>query len=269
MSPIKSKLSASALNTFLRSPKSFYWRYIAKLEPIQPSVATYDHDKLVGIIWAEFVNRFYNGVGEQENTAKSLADWKEQTDGWVPEKAKDKLTKALEAWATTYYQMFDASDGVRGKGKSELFLENDRFLGYLDGLSDDGVVHEVKSTSRSPQLAGQLWKVQNSLQVKLYCVLAKAKGIIIEFAYKDTPYAIYRSQELEVTKAQRTAWEKELNVLADYIYGLGDDPHNYICHADGCNLVTKGVTSMCPFEMLCTEGITEINKHGYKTKSKR
>lgn len=265
----KHKLSASALNTFLKSPKAYYWQYIARLVPLQSSVATYDHDKICGILWAEFVNRFYEGAGESSNCKTLLDDWYQQTEGWVPEKAKDRLTKSLEAWSRNYYQMFNSDDGVRGKGKSELFVENDRFLGYLDGLSDDNVVHEVKSTSRSPQLAGQLWKVTNSTQVKLYCVLVKAKGIIIEFAFKDSPYAIFRGPETQVSAEQLAAWEQELNKLADYIYSLGDDPHNYPCHSDGCCLTTRGVTSMCQYEALCDMGLNSITKMGYKEKTRR
>jgi hypothetical protein len=261
------KLSASALNTFLKSPKSFYWRYKAKLEPIQQSVATYDHDKLCGILWAQFVDRFYRGTGERNNTQVTLNDWYEQTDGWVPEKARDRLTKALETWASQYYQMFTPEDGCRNG--SELHLENDRFQAYLDGLSHDKVVHEVKSTSRSPVLSGQLWKVQNSIQVKLYCVMAEATGICIEFAFKDTPYALFRGPVLEVTEAQRKGWEKELNGLADYIYSLGDDINNYPCHPDGCCLVTKGITSMCQYEPLCTDGLTDVTKIAYKNKERR
>lgn len=263
------KLSASALNTFLRSPKAFYWQYIARLMPVQPSVVTFDEAKTCGVLWAEFVNRFYNKIGETENRKQLLNNWYEQTEGWVPEKARDRLTEALESWSSSYYQMFSPDDGVRGEGKSELFVENDRFLGYLDGLSDEGVVHEVKSTSRSRQLSGQLWKVQNSLQVKLYCVLAQAKGIRIEFAFKDTPYQIFRGPEAPVTKDQLVAWEQELNALADRIYSLGDDPNNYPCHPDGCCLVTKGVTSMCSFQVLCEDGLNDMTKYGYKPKTRR
>lgn len=263
------KLSPSALNTFLKSPKQFYWRYIAKLEPVQASVATYDHDKLAGVLWAEFVNRFYNGVEEKKNTNVLISDWLQQTEGWVPFKAQDKLTKALEAWAANYYQMFNPEDGARGKGKSELYLENDRFLGYLDGLSDDGVVHEVKSTSRSPQLMGQLWKVQNSIQVKTYCVLAKATGVVIEFAFKDSPYQLFRGPVTPISEEQRNGWEQELNALHDRIVSLGDDINNYPCHPDGCCLTTKGVTSMCSYESLCDMGLTDITKLGYKAKSRR
>lgn len=263
------KLSASGLNTFLDSPKKFYWSYIARLEPISQSVATYDHDKLCGIIWAQFVDRFYKGVSEEENHKTTTKDWLEQTDGWVPEKAKDKLTKALSAWGTSYYQMFNPEDGCRTATGSELFVENDRFLGYLDGLSADGVVHEVKSTSRSPQLAGQLWKVQNSTQVKLYCVLAKATGVCIEFAFKDPPNAIFRGPVIEVTEAQRKCWEHELNALADFITGLGDDFCNYPCHPDGCCLVTKGITSMCQFESLCSDGLNDVNGIAFKERQRR
>jgi len=269
MTTVKHKLSASALNTFLKSPKAYYWQYIARLVPAQASVVTYDHDKICGVLWAEFVNRFYSGQDETPNCKKLLSDWNDQTDGWVPEKAKARLTAALETWSRSYYQMFSPDDGARGKGKSELFLENDRFLGYLDGLSDDGIVHEVKSTSRSPSLAGQLWKVQNSIQVKLYCVLAGASGVRIEFAWKDTPNGIFRGPETPITGEQLKAWEQELNKFADYIYSLGDDPNNYPCHPDGCCLVTKGITSMCQYELLCTDGITDITKYGYKEKTRR
>lgn len=269
MTQNKHKLSASALNTFLRSPKAYYWQYVARLVPMQQSVATYDHDKICGVLWAEFVNRFYNGAGEAENNKRLLDDWYSQTEGWVPEKAKDRLTKALETWGRSYYQMFSPDDGIRGQGKSELFLENERFLGYLDGLSDEGVVHEVKSTSRSPQLAGQLWKVTNSTQVKLYAVLAGAKGVVIEFAFKDSPYTLYRGPETTVSAEQLKGWEQELNTLADYIYSLGDDPNNYPCHPDGCCLVTKGITSMCQYETLCDMGLNDITKIGYKAKTRR
>jgi hypothetical protein len=269
MSEVKHKLSASALNTFLKSPKAYYWGYKARMVPVQQSVATYDHDKICGIVWAEFVNRFYSGVSETENCKKTQDDWFEQTDGWVPEKARARLTAALETWGRQYYQMFSPDDGVRGKGKSELFVENDRFLGYLDGLSDDGIVHEVKSTSRSPQLAGQLWKVTNSIQVKLYCVLVKATGVVIEFAFKDAPNQLFRGPVTPVSADQLAAWEKELNGLADYIYSLGDDPHNYPCHPDGCCLVTKGITSMCQYELLCSEGVNDWTRMGFKEKSRR
>lgn len=267
MPEIKHKLSASALSLYLKSPKAYYHRYIAKLEPAMQSISSFDEAKLIGILWAEYVNRFYTGVDESANHKQMLADWNDKSEGWVPDKIKAKLTSALETWATTYYQLFSQDDGVRGEGKSELFLENKRFLGYLDGLSDDGIVHEVKSTSRSPQIAGQLWRVQNSLQVKLYCVLAKAKGIRIEFAYKDTPYAIYRSEPIQVTKEQVKRWEKELNTLADHIYSLGDDPNSYICNSDSCCLATKGGTWMCSYAPLC-EGISGA-EIAFKEKTRR
>lgn len=264
----KRKLSASALNTFLKSPRAYYWQYKAEGEgivPIQPSVATFDHDKICGVLWAEFVDRFYHHVSEKSNTDVLMANWLEQTDGWVPEKARQKLTDALTSWASQYYIMFSPDDGARNG--SELHLENKRFVAYLDGLSPDKVVHEVKSTSRSPQLAGQLWKVQNSIQVKLYCVMAKATGICIEFAFKDSPHQLFRGPVALVTEDQLKGWEQELNGLADYIYSLGDDIHNYPCHPDGCCLATKGGTWMCQFMPLC-DGVpgAEI---AYKPKTHR
>ncbi len=243
------KLSASALGTYLKSPRSYYWRYIAKLEPIAPSVVTFDHDKICGQVWSEFVERFYNGMGESQNAQITMQHWHEQTDGWVPPKAKDKLTKALETWSTSYYQMFRPDDGCRTQ--SEVYLENDKFLGFADGLNDERGLHEVKSTSRSPQLSGQLWKVENSIQIKLYSVLADATSYQIEFAFKDPPQSIFRGPVVPVSAEQRTVWAQQLNTLADHIYSLGDDINNYVCNPDSCCLVTKGITSMCQYQALC------------------
>lgn len=264
---MRHKLSASALNAFLRSPRSYYWSYIKRIQPLQQSVVTFDHDKLCGILWAAFVDRFYKGASEESNTKAMMASWLEQTDGWVPEKARDRLTKAMEAWSATYYQMFSPDDGTRNG--SELHLENDRFVAYLDGLSHEGVVHECKSTSRSPDLSGQLWKVTNSIQVKLYCVMAQAKGTCIEFAWKDPPYAIFRGPVTEVTEEQRAGWEQELNTLADSIYALGDDIHNYPCNSDGCCITSKGGTWLCQWQSLCDLGYNDLTSIAYTEKAHR
>lgn len=261
------KLSASAINLFLKSPKAYYYAYVQKVVPAEQSIGTFDHDKILGVLWAEFVDRFYKGADEKSNTERLLKFWEVQTEGWVPERIRQKYKDALESWATTYYQEFSRDDGCRNG--SEKLVENERFLGYVDGLSHDLVLHEVKSTSRSPSLAGQLWKVQNSLQVKLYCVLTQATGICIEFAWKDAPYGVYRSAVIPVTPEQRAGWEQELNKIADYIISLGDDQNNYPCHPDGCCLITKGITSMCQYQALCDMGLDETTKPLYKEKVSR
>ena|SRR3990167_6446518 len=260
------KLSASALAAFLKSPKAYYWRYIARLEPLQPSVVTFDHDKLFGILWAQYVDRFYKGVAEEKNTRQTLQAWLEQTEGWVPDRAREAKTKALESLMPQYYQMFSPDDGCRNPAKSELWLEDETFCGRLDGLSDAGIIHEVKSTSRCPQLAEQLWKVQNSIQVKLYCVLADAAGHCIEFAFKDSPYQVFRGPITPVTGEQKREWRQELEIMAAKIYALGDDPHNYPCHTDGCCMTTKNMVSMCSFQALCDQGLNDTTKIAYKTK---
>lgn len=263
------KLSASSISDYLRSPKKFYWRHVAGLVPAQVQVANFDHDLIFGRLWAEFTDNFYKGLGEQENTDKTMTAWLEKTDGWVPEKAKGKLTTALETLMPQYYQTFSPSDGVRTPTGSEQWIENDRFVSKLDGLSDDRIVHEVKTAPRVPSLSEQLWKVGHSIQVKLYCVLAEAQGYCIEFAYKDPPFQVFRGPVVYVTETQRKTWELELNKLADSIYALGDDPNNYPCHPDGCCLLTRGMVSMCTYQTLCEDGLTEMNKVFYKTRESR
>ena len=246
----KHKLSATALATFMESPKAYYFRYIKRLEPISKSVGSYDHDKECGILWSEFVDRFYKKVPEVDNTAQMFKDWDERTDGWVPPAFKERLTKAMSSWATTYYQSFSPDDGVRNG--SEKLVENDRFLGYLDGLSpDEKTIHECKSTSRAKSVSEQLLKYQTSLQVKLYAVLTGATGAILEFAYKDPPYSIFRAPRYDFTIEDVKGWEQSFNALADYIYSLGEDEKNYLCYADNCSLITKNYVGVCSYQSLC------------------
>ena len=265
--PIK-KLSASAMSLFLKSPKAFYWRYVAGLEPIQPSVVTYDHDKHFGSCWSAFVDRFYKGVPEPQNALETTNAWQVGTDGWVPPKAREKLDKALEHLMPQYYQQFDPQDGCRTPEGSEQWIETDLFCGRLDGISQDTIIHEVKSTSRSTSLNDQLWKVQNSLQVKLYCVMMNAMGHRIEFAFKDPPYQIYRGPVQTVSEEQLDAWGKELRTLAEHIYSLGDDPNHYVCNPDSCCLVTKYMASMCPNQILCEQGYNDTTSIFYKQRGK-
>ena len=238
------------------------------LSPISMSVTSYDHDRIFGTIWAAFVDRFYKGQAEESNVQITFADWHEQTD-WCPEKPKEKLTKALEHLTSNYYQMFSPEDGCRDPQKSELWLENDRFCGRLDGLSAEGVIHEVKSTKRAQSVNEQLWKVQNSLQVRLYAVLAKATGSVIEFAYKDAPYSLFRGPLVTIDPDQIRLWEQEFNAIADDIDRRGDDPYNYLCNPDGCCIVSGYTTSICPYQLLCEQGITDETSIFYRTREER
>ena len=251
------KLSATALSTFLRSPKKFYWQYVYKgvgLEPLAQSVTTYDHDKLFGVIWASFTDRFYKGMGEVENTSIAVKSWAEDTQGWVPYKTQQSYEKILIALATDYYTQFSPTDGARTSEQSEMKVEDDLLLGFLDGLSADGVIHEVKSTSRSQRLDDQLWKFQQSIQAKVYLALAETNKIRFEFAYKDAPVQTQRMQTVEFPSEKVAGWAKGIRKLAEVIYSLGDDPDNYVCAGDSCSIVSKRWSGMCPFQALC-EGL--------------
>lgn len=258
------KLSASGIQTFLSSPRAYYFRYIMGIEPISPAGAS-SPDALVGSLFAEYTDRFYKGMGEAENTKRLLTDWDEQTAGWVPTKLKMYLTAPLTAWAGLYYQLYSADDGCRNG--SEKRVENDRFVGYVDGLSHDRILLELKTTSRARSLQDQIWAFQRSLQVRLYCVLTEATGIRIEMAYKDQPYALHRADVIPVTAEERKRWEVELNTLADTIVGLGDNPDSYPCHTKGCNIFSRNYTSACAYQALCEYGCTPEILTGYQERT--
>ena len=260
------KLSASAMSAFLESPKSFFFQYLHKgtgVVPRQPSVSTYDQDLFFGSRWAEFVHAFYTNGALQEPELKLRDD----LAGWVPDKLRDTYLANFSALVSNYYSCFSPSDGVRTPQTSELRLESDRFVARLDGLSADGIIHECKATSRAPSLDMQLWKVENSIQVKLYAVLAKAEGVRIEFAYKDAPQVVFRAPIKRITAEQRARWSSELHALADSMaYCISQDPGDgsaFVCHTD-CTLVTKRYVGACKWKMLCDA--TPGSEHFYTTR---
>lgn len=240
------------MSAFLESPKSFYWQYIAKgtgVVPRQRSVAAYDHDLCFGTRWAEFVDEFYQN--KPHRTASGLD---RDLTGWVPDKLKQQYLLNFVALQNNYVSSFSPNDGVRTPATSELRVESDRFVARLDGLSADGIIHECKATSRAPSLDTQLWKVENSVQVKLYAVLTGADGVRIEFAYKDAPNIVFRAPVKCITADERRRWLTELGALADAIdYCIEADPGDgsaFVCHTD-CTLVTKRYVGACRWKLLC------------------
>ena len=246
------------MSAFLESPKRMYWEYLHKgtgLSARQPSVASFDHDLMFGSRWAEFVHDFYTGAEDRGDL-----DLRQDLAGWVPDKLYDTYCNTFNALRSNYYACFRPDDGVRTPQTSELRLESERFVARLDGLSADGIIHECKATSRAPSLDMQLWKVENSIQVKLYAVLAKAEGVRIEFAYKDAPQVVFRAPVKRITSQQRDAWSAELYSLADAIDAMiqrseqwadtSEQQYAFPCHTD-CTLVTKRYVGACKWQPLC------------------
>lgn len=264
------KLTASALSRFLESPKSYYWAYLAAdgrgLEPRSPpSMQHYDHDLIFGQTWGEWVAAFY-----AEQPPPSQADLEARLTGWCDDKTITKYCAMLGSLGDSYVQQFRPDDGARTPESSERRVENERFYGYLDGMSADGVLHECKTAKRSPRLDEQLWQVQNSIQIKLYCALTRCKGVQIEFAFKDAPCAVYRAPVLPVSSRQVAGWETELNALADAIERLHEAAetqghHAFVCDAKSCTLVTQRFVGACRYRLLCDGD--EAAQHLYRARS--
>lgn len=253
------KLSASAITAFLRSPKAFYWQYLHQgsgVSSIGKSVVTFDHDLCFGSRWAEFVDKFYQNGALQE----PYIQLRDDLTGWVPDKTLTTYMDAFNSLMNSYYTQFSPSDGCRTPETSELRVESDRFVGRLDGISADGIIHECKATSRAPSLDAQLWKVENSIQVKLYAVLTQAEGVRIEFAYKDSPCVVYRAPIKRITLQMRHNWGSELVSISEAISGMialseSFRPERrhlaFPCSPDGCTIVTKRFVGSCPWKLLC------------------
>jgi len=251
------------MSAFLESPKSFYWQYLHAGTGLSyaPSVARYDHDLAFGTRWAEFVDAFY--TTRPITQASSL---EADLSGWA-EKIKPTYLTSFVALQNNYIASFSPDDGVRTPDTSELRLESDRFVARLDGLSADGIIHECKTTSRAPSLDMQLWRVENSLQVKLYAVLAEAEGVRIEFAYKDSPNVVFRAPVKAITREQRRFWKAELESLWEAIQlCLHREPAwghaAFPCHPDGCTIVSKRFIGECPWKSMC-DGVTGA-EHFYR-----
>ena len=264
------KLTASALSAFLRSPKSFYWAYLHQnargVEPL-PNMKDYAHDLVFGQLWGEFVTYFYANTGMPQDFQLM---WKTRTNGWVDAKTQEQYANVLQALMLSYLQQFSPTDGVRTPESSERRYENDRFYGFIDGISDDGILHECKTAKRAMRLDEQLWQVQNSIQIKLYVVLTQAAGVCIEFAYKDAPCSVFRTPIVHFNGEQRDKWQWELNSLADGIALMTERSLKlghmaFPCHPSGCTINTKNFTGTCKYRMLCDSDPTA--DHFYITRN--
>ena len=248
----KRKLSPSAIDTFLESPRAYYYRYLHPntdgtfgLESLQKSTSNYDHDLLAGKLWAAFVDRFYRRVEMTPNSDQMLAEWMQESEGWVAPKLRGSYTDALHTLALHYYSTYNLDDNARLF--SEMTVEDEHFTGRLDGLSSERVIHEVKLTRHTSYTSEKVWLVQNSTQIKMYAFLTDATGVLVELGYKDSPYETYRAPVKYFTDEQKSQWRKEYLALAKLIW----DTQEFPCTAERCSMVTKAGARMCQWRELC------------------
>ena len=253
-------LSPTAISCYLKSPKLFYWQYVRNIVPKELSADRYDHDKIFGNIWSEYVDGFYKKRADILELA--VARWRVETEGWLATKERGSYEKSLLALANCYQNSYNPDDGMRSQG-SELELKTNDWHVVLDGLGDGHVIHECKATSRAQSLKEQVWKYQNSIQARMYAVVTDAAGIVIELAFKDSPHQVFRAPIREFTTEEKLRWLNEFTDLRNEIFRPERD---YVCNVEACGFTSKYRTSICPYRELC-EGSDDITN--YKQRKRR
>lgn len=254
-------VDATDIAAFLKSPKMWYWQRLYNgtgIVPAKPNIHF-----VFGSLWSEFVADFYaqqpEGRGQAETASVYITRFMAMTKDF-PAKERDPLTKALEALIPKYYQNFSPDDGVRTESEVE-FVWNG-FCGRVDGegvewaqLLDNPPVkaadgHECKATSRAASLADQVWYYQNSIQIKLYAVARQWDSVVIELAFKDPPYDIFRAPAMTITADMRADWQAELTLIRLAMINCIRE-NNFLCNPQSCNIVGKRGTWMCDYKPLC------------------
>jgi len=245
------KLSPTAVSTYLKNRRQFFWNYIfvhpehpntVGIIPTDKSQDRYDGDLVFGDVWAKFTHRFYNRTEQTENVSLSLYEFEQGVAGWMLPKDKKRFTEALGALADYYYRTFDPQD----RFASEVRIETEQWVGRLDGWMDGKVIHECKATSSAGSLIEQVRCLQNSVQSRLYAVMTRARGICYELAFKDT-HVVYRAPVYEFDPESVVQWDKEFSDLRLEILSR----ETWMCNFDRCNYATKRAKVVCPYRELC------------------
>lgn len=256
-------LDASCMSDFLeKGPRYFYWRWLHNGTGIVPVNEPFKKDLVFGSIWAKFIDKFYQGESFESNYQGAKLAWEkyEQEFRTTPQSEYElnqikTMPKALDKICRAYYKQFSHADMPGRKGEEE-FKTQEGFVGRTDGwVEEAGLIHESKALFHKNNHTDTVWSFQNSLQTKLYAVAKQAKGIIYEFAFKDSPFKVVRQEVMPITSQQAVIWYDELmNIRASILLHIRTN--RFLCNPNQCSIVGKWQSYLCPYKRLC-EGKTD------------
>jgi hypothetical protein len=248
MNPDNILIDATDIAAFMKSPRMFWWNRLYNGTGIV--LAKPNIHFAFGGLWSEFVASFYAGLSKADALNQTMEKWAALSEDFTP-KEYEPLSKALPVLIGEYYLNFRPDDGIRTESEVE-FVWNG-FCGRVDGEQagiDYRMGHECKATSRAYSLADQVWYYQNSIQIKLYAIARNWDSVVIELAYKDAPYKVFRAPAMQITPDIRADWTAELTLIRLAMLNCIRE-NRFLCVPQGCNIVGKKGSWLCDYKPLC------------------
>ncbi len=241
-------LSPSRINTFLRCPMQYKFRYEDGLVLPPTSALTKGKTVHAGIAYNYYQKRESGKdlplLEVADYTASIFEEEEENTDwGWDdPKSAKDEVITLTSLY---HKEVAPQVFPVLVEEKVEVEFENlpYKLLGYIDLVDADGLIRDTKTAGRSPSP----FEVENSIQLTAYVLGYRAltgkteSGVALDYLIKT------KSPKLAHYKATRN--EAQINFFLDLMEKVGrliemqifyPNPNNFTCNPKFC-----GYWNMC------------------------
>lgn len=238
----KEYISPSQINTYLRCPAQYYFRYIEGL--IIPPKAALTKGKAV------HSGNEYNYKQKietkqdlplnqvQEYTAAEFEQLAEETDFEGKDKGKEKDTTI--SLVTLYHtEVAPTVQPIAVEEKVEVAFDNAdyKLLGYIDVIDNKGFIRDTKTTARTPSEES----ITNSLQLSAYTLAHRTltgteeKGIVLDYLVSTkTPKLVQlkakRSQQ-DIDRFLKIMGIVAHNIACENFY---PNPTNQLCTPRAC-----------------------------------
>ena len=233
-------ISASQINTYLRCPMQYYFRYKEGLK-IPPTEALTTGKAIHAAIEYNYKQKMETRADlpvkeVQEVFAAVLDELKDETDwgGMKPSEAKDDGVKAVKAY---HEKVAKKTQPVAVEKKIEVPFGETILLGYIDLIDDKNMIRDTKTTKRSPgqrilsddiQLSSYAWAYK-----QLYGELPS--GVQLDFIVRTKSPKIVQmpghQDDFTIKRFEKTATRVIEAIKNNSFY---PNPHNFMCGPTKC-----------------------------------
>lgn len=247
----KGYISVSQVNTYLRCPAQYYFRYV--LDIVIPPSASITKGKAVH---AGIEYNYQQKIETKKDlplnvvkdyTAATFIEMAVETDFQGTDKGKelDSAVKLVELYQT---EVAPNIQPVAVEQKVEITFDNVDYilLGYIDVVDDNGNIRDTKTVARTPTEE----VILNSLQLSAYSLAyrqltGKEENSVILDYLVDNKYPKYVQFSAKRTMQDIYRFLKILGMVADNIarQNFYPNPTNYLCSQKAC-----GYWDMCQLE---------------------
>ena len=174
-------ISASRLNMFRRCPMQFYLKYILGMT-VPTSAAMFKGKMTHGGIEYFFKNRWLGRcLTEKDISEYTIRSWDKQAkaEGFKfksnadSEKALDAVLAGTQVYLNEYRNEIPSAIEAELRAPIEGLEWPIDLMGYVDFIRDDGVLVEIKTTSRKPSGSSKSMIFGHSIQLAVYDILYK------------------------------------------------------------------------------------------------